>query len=140
MIVAHRFLKNRIDQSEYILFSGDFINDSKPSSHHLNSLIIGEENLEGLDNKMYYYRSLGPFKKEIEEPPARKSLNFPTIKTGKMVDISAQPKELLQMLTEPEHRIKWMKSLNRITLKDQKSTGFYPTMNVCLEVITLKFL
>ncbi|AEL28143.1 DUF2652 domain-containing protein [Cyclobacterium marinum] len=120
VIVAHRFLKNRIDQSEYILFSGDFINDSKPSSHHLNSLIIGEENLEGLDNKMYYYRSLGPFKKEIEEPPARKSLNFPTIKTGKMVDISAQPKELLQMLTEPEHRIKWMKSLNRITLKDQK--------------------
>ena len=92
VIVAHRFLKNRIDQSEYILFSGDFINDSKPSS----------------------------LKKEIEEPPARKSLNFPTIKTGKMVDISAQPKELLQMLTEPEHRIKWMKSLNRITLKDQK--------------------
>ena len=37
-----------------------------------------------------------------------------------MVDIKTDSNELLLMLTEPQHRIKWMKSLNNITLKGHK--------------------
>jgi hypothetical protein len=63
---------------------------------------------------------LKTFKENLVAPPPRNSLEFPIIKPGRMVDIKTDSNELLLMLTEPQHRIKWMKSLNNITLKGHK--------------------
>ncbi|EPR71686.1 DUF2652 domain-containing protein [Cyclobacterium qasimii] len=120
VIVAHRFLKNNIKQPEYILFSENFIKASKIEATQLETLSMNEEKLEGLGNTIFYYQPLRSYKEHIEEPPPRSAIAFPQIKTGRMVEILAQPKELLLMLAEPDHRIKWMKSLKRITLRDQK--------------------
>ncbi|MDO6436201.1 DUF2652 domain-containing protein [Cyclobacterium sp. 1_MG-2023] len=120
IIVAHRFLKNSIDRSEYILFSENFIKASNPNDQQIATLNSCDEKFESLEPTVFYYRPLQTFKENIVAPPARNSIEFPTIKPGKMVDINADPNELLLMLAEPQHRIKWMKSLTNITLRDHK--------------------
>lgn len=120
LIIAHRLLKNSITNSEYILFSDDFIKASKLKKDQVKELNISKENLESIGNSIYYYQTLLPFKKDIEEPPPRSSVVFPNIKIGPMQEIKAQPKELLSLLAEPELRIKWMKGLKKFTLKNQK--------------------
>lgn len=79
-----------------------------------------EEKFKSLEPTVFYYRPLKTFKENLVAPPPRNSIEFPTIKPGRKVDIKTDSNELLLMLTEPEHRIKWMKSLNNITLRDHK--------------------
>jgi len=120
VIVAHRFLKNSIDHSEYILFSESFIKASRLEDHQMAALSMSEEKLESLEKSVFYYLTLRSYRENIEDPLPRNSIAFPKIKSGRMLEILAEPKELLLMLAEPDHRLKWMKSLKKITLRDQK--------------------
>lgn len=120
VIVAHRFLKNSIDHSEYILYSESFIKTCRLKGLQLASLRMAAEKLESLGETVFYYQTLRLYKDMIEDPPPRNPIAFPKIKSGGMLEINAEPKALLLMISEPEHRLKWMKSLKKITLRDQK--------------------
>lgn len=120
VIVAHRFLKNSIDDTEYILYSDGFIKSSTPKDLQLATLLKAAENFESVDETVFYYQKLRAYRDQIEEPPPRNPIAIPKIKLGKTLEIQAEPKELLLILTEPAHRLKWMKNLKKITLRNQR--------------------
>lgn len=120
VILAHRLLKNGIGQNEYLLFSDDFIKASCLPDIKIFDMMVMREIMEGLEPTVFYYRILSDLKSEITEPPSRNIVNLPDIKAKSAIDIKYGYQELILALTEPDKRLKWMRNLKKITLKEHK--------------------
>lgn len=120
VILAHRLLKNKLDSREYILItetggkkeeSFDFIKDGFESK---------KEIYEEIGEVQFWHRSLQSYKENLDALPPRHSLALPEVKLSDCVPIKADLLTLLRAVTEPEHRLRWMKDLNKIELKEHR--------------------
>ncbi len=115
VILAHRLLKNKIGNSEYIILSGI-------ENFHSRYLIesINEE-VEGFGPKDLKFYDLSILKNNIPEPPIRKTLPFPSVRRMAYKYIKTLPfQEIILTITEPEERLKWINNVSKITLKGHK--------------------
>lgn len=131
IIVAHRFLKNKLTMKDYILISGELAQKSTTTPEELHDYVLTHEEFEGLGELSYYYRPLEDWFHTIQDPPPREHFKLPVPDHMVEVIIDATPKQVIHALIEPSQRLRWMSGVKRITLKNHKITRI-KTEHECL--------
>lgn len=133
VIVAHRFLKNSLSIRDYILISSELAQKSTTGPEELQDYVLGHEQFDGLGVLSYYFMPLEDWLLTIQEPPPRNHYSLPVADQMEQLIINATSEQILQALIEPDQRLRWMKGVKRISLKNHKITVLRLNMNVLSE-------
>lgn len=119
VILGHRFLKNTIKESEYVLFSKlpEFCDEHKKDWVELRHGFVNYENMGTVD---FDYIPLGPLSKKVKDLPARpkfKRYGRPVI--AKTV-LDTTLKNLHGIVTDFSLRPSWIYGLKSVIVPDQK--------------------
>lgn len=121
VILAHRLLKNSLNSQEYILISDCSIEKCIGEYGFLqNEFEFGSESYAELGKINYWHKSLSPWKNSLPELPPRKHINLPEIQLSDCIPIQADLLTLVTAVTDPEHRLRWMKNLRKMELKEHR--------------------
>lgn len=120
VILAHRLLKNNLHSREYILISEPGIKNAVSFDFKTEGFEPEKERYEEIGEVLFWYKSLQAYKENLDPLPPRDSLVIPEVKLSDSVPIKADLLTLLRAVTEPEHRLRWMKDLHKIELKEHR--------------------
>lgn len=120
VIMAHRLLKNSLNSREYLLItespdypmpSFDFIKEGF-DSHSESYSDLGEIKL--------WHKSLSKYKESLVPIPPRNPLVLPEVKLSECIPVKSDLMTIVRAVTEPEQRLKWMKNVNKVELKEHR--------------------
>jgi hypothetical protein len=113
--LAHRLLKNNIDENEYLLFTKkNFSNqdqDSLPPWINLSSNNVFYDEIGSVD---YCYSSLKPLRKEIPTLPERHNFEYVAKPVRHSIIIQANIDQVFDMITDVNLKPQYMIGLRRI--------------------------
>lgn len=120
VILSHRLLKNSIPDHEYILITEPTLVVAGKERSHLSGFESGEERYDEQDLFKFSYKSLKDLRGQVPEPKPREVVDIPSLDISDSIEIQSGFSEVLSALTEPKRRLKWVKNLQKIELKEHR--------------------
>jgi hypothetical protein len=113
VILAHRLLKNDVEDSEYILLTSGFPGDEEDVPDWAR-LIAGKSEYDSLGPVSYAHAPLGPLRPGIPDPPAPEPLPRSTRPITKEVLIRLPLDEAYQLVSDFGQRMRWTRGVDDI--------------------------
>ncbi len=121
IIVAHRLLKNRIEQHEYFLMTDDLLNSLSKTNGDLKDFAGGADSYDEIGTVGYKYMQLGKYKDEVRvDPPMPFMLKNPFKVMEHSVQFSVPMDSLFQALIDLPGRKNWIDGIREVQLRDNK--------------------
>lgn len=120
VILAHRLLKNSLDSREYLLITPSDREDKTRFDFLKEGFESKKERYEELGEVKFWYKSLSQYTEGLAPLPPRDPLSIPTMKLSNGLEVNSDLMTILRAVTEPEHRLAWIKNLRKIELKEHR--------------------
>ena len=121
VIVAHRLLKNSLQQREYLLLTRDLLAGLKESNGGLEAFADGADSYDEIGAVEYRYLSLTKYREEVK---AEKPEPFTVKNPHKVMELSqridAPAERVYQTLIDLPGRMNWIEGIKRVELHDGK--------------------
>lgn len=113
VIVAHRLLKNDIDETEYLLVTDPARGerDEAATDPEWSQVCDGVASLEDLGDVPYCYVPLAPLRATLPDPPPPpqyEKCDRPVVNT---ILIDRAPEQVFELITNFDHRLSWNKGV-----------------------------
>jgi hypothetical protein len=124
VILAHKLLKNSVQEKEYVLLTNNICNDTSGQDikifHKWARINTGKTNYDKIGNVNYKYISLNPLHDFVNIPPA--VIPFPKIKNPIFIEgfIKRTVDVVFEVVTNFEYRLKWNKDIDKIIYDKEK--------------------
>ena len=120
VIKAHRLLKNRVPEREYVLYTNDLLDSAKLIHDHpeWSKVEPGEETYEGVGHVTYKSIGLAFLKKLIKPPPSLNYKDLTTTPVQTSIDIKGSRANVIELVTNLEQRHKWNKDVKEFRYKE----------------------
>jgi len=132
IIVAHRLLKNSVNLQEYILISDRYARHDQTTPSIVDEFLSKSESLDETGSITYHYKNIDHWLKGVPVPSERKALTWYDIKPYITFQTNARPTFVLDALTDPGHRVKWMRGVKAIKLKGGHQINRVKTVHDCI--------
>ena len=119
VIVAHRLLKNSLQQSEYLLLSNDLLAALGPSGSEPQGFADGADAYDELGTIAYKVLTLAPYKAQVHvEPPLPFKLAAPHLMMKITQHVDAPMHAVFQALIDLPGRMKWIAGAKKVDISD----------------------
>ena len=116
VIVAHRLLKNTIEENEYILIAG---NDSAVELEGY-SFSTSAETYEAIGAVDYQYTSIAQWKSEVAEFSRKSGLKDEVLVHKEQFEIAVEPHRLLEYILDFRNREEWTVGIRQIEYNENE--------------------
>lgn len=114
MIIAHRLLKNSIPETEYMLFTDDYLSEVNEVINEF-TWAHGNDIYDIIGNVNYQYATLGHLLAEVSSPETREDLiRLFGLARSLEYDIAAPLAEVHRILTDNSEKVNFVEGLNNI--------------------------
>jgi hypothetical protein len=121
VIVAHRLLKNSLEQREYLLLTRELLAALKESNGSLEGFADGVDSYEEIGAVEYKYLPLTKYREEVKcEKPEPFTVKNPHKEMELLQHIQAPAERVYQTLIDLPGRMNWIEGIKRVELRDDK--------------------